>query len=213
MNWTSRFDRRNVSLCSYATVDTASRFTLGMHLNFDGRVDPFEVNQRAAMAGDEVSAGRNEGSRLSKHDRVALLDQISLIYARAESRDDVENAEIDHHSPDVRQMPPKRPACSATCRTRPTPTGCCCAACSAARAPFGSGRTWTRAPCPGQASSASSPMRSGAATPTASTSASPSARPLTSAGASCEPPAPRGRASGKGCRQMSRTIGRRCPGP
>ena len=97
-----------------------------MHLSFDERVDPFEINRRAALAGDlgkaealrehaqywlagdELEAGRAQGRKLAKHARVALLDQISLIYAGAESRADVENAEIDHHDPNCRQMPPQK---------------------------------------------------------------------------------------------------------
>ena len=36
LNWTSRMDRRNIVLQSYATVDSKTRFILGMHGNFDG---------------------------------------------------------------------------------------------------------------------------------------------------------------------------------
>ena len=79
LNWVSRMDRRNVELSSYSTVHNESAFILGMHSNFDGRVDPFEINQEAAengdlsrpeafrkyaqywLAGDELGAGRAMG--------------------------------------------------------------------------------------------------------------------------------------------------------
>ena len=44
LNWASRLDRRNVELSAYCTIDAESRFVLGFHSNFDGRVDPFEIN-------------------------------------------------------------------------------------------------------------------------------------------------------------------------
>ena len=34
------------------TVDSKSGFILGMHANFDGRVDPFDINVEAAGNGD-----------------------------------------------------------------------------------------------------------------------------------------------------------------
>ena len=52
LNWISRLDRRNVELSAYCTVDAKSRFILGMHANFDDRVDPFEVNAKAAANGE-----------------------------------------------------------------------------------------------------------------------------------------------------------------
>ena len=124
LNWTSRLDRRNVVLSGYGTVDAKSRFILGLHVNFDGRVDPFEINRDAALAGDfdvaeafrkyahywlggdELTAGRGLSKKLKKHDRVALLEQIKLLYANAHSRRDVEDLELDHHDPAYRKMPP-----------------------------------------------------------------------------------------------------------
>lgn len=43
---------------------------------------------------------------VSKHDRVALLEQIERIYRMAGERADVEDAELDHHDPAIRAMPP-----------------------------------------------------------------------------------------------------------
>ena len=57
MNWVSRLDRRNVELNSYCSVHTDSHFVLGMHCNFDGRVDPFSINVESAKSGD-LAVGR-----------------------------------------------------------------------------------------------------------------------------------------------------------
>ena len=124
LNWVSRLDRRNVVLSGYATIDADSHFVLGMHVNFDGRVDPFEVNRDAAqvgdfhvaeafrkyahywLAGDELAAGRALSRKIKKHERVALIRQIQRLYANAQSRRDVEDIELDHHDPAYRQLPP-----------------------------------------------------------------------------------------------------------
>ena len=123
LNWTSRFDRRNVVLSSYSTVDAESGFILGMHVNFDGQVDPFEIHRDAArcgdfrvpeafrkharlwLTGDDIAAGRAAGRKLRKHDRVALLEQIRRLYAKAERRSDVEDVELECHDPAYRQLP------------------------------------------------------------------------------------------------------------
>ena len=111
LNWISRLDRRNVELSSYGTVDADSYFVLGLHCNFDGRVDPFEINAKAArsgdlalpeafresghywLAGDELGAGRTLGQR-HRRSRADLMAQIDSLYAAAESRKDVENIEL-----------------------------------------------------------------------------------------------------------------------
>ena len=124
LNWVSRLDRRNVVLHGYCTVDSDSRFILGMHANFDGRVDPFDINVDAVgggdldvaepfrkyahywLSGDELSAGRGMGKKLRKHDRVELMEQIKAIYASAVTRKDVEDIELHYHDDQVCQMPP-----------------------------------------------------------------------------------------------------------
>ena len=111
LNWISRMDRRNVELSGYATVHHDSAFVLAMHTNYDGHVDPFVVNKAAAvngdldvpeafreyaqywLMGDELREGRSMGLRDSKA-RISLLRQIERLYARAESREDVENIEL-----------------------------------------------------------------------------------------------------------------------
>ena len=111
LNWISRMDRRNVELSAYATVDVDSGFILGLHCNFDGRVDPFEINTEALesgdlelpecfrkhghywLAGDELGAGRAMARR-DENARVDLLTKIAEVYASAETRQDVENIEL-----------------------------------------------------------------------------------------------------------------------
>ena len=118
LNWKSRLDRRNVVLSGYCTVDSNSRFILGMHTNFDSLIDPFEVNAMSAkhgdldlaepyrkyaqywLAGDELNAGRAMGKdikKISKHAPLLLMQQIRALYAAAESRNDVEDIELQFH--------------------------------------------------------------------------------------------------------------------
>ena len=124
LNWVSRLDRRNVLLSSFCTVDTRSGFVLGMHANFDGSVNPFEVNVEAAgngdleipdpfrryaqywLAGDELRAGRAMQQRLRKHHAIALRHQIAALYATAESRADVEDIELHLHDNHCLRTPP-----------------------------------------------------------------------------------------------------------
>ena len=116
LNWPSRLDRRNIDLSCYCTVDAASRFILGMHSNFDDRVDPFAINREAALngdmkraeafrefaqywlAGDELKAGRAMARKFKlKQDN--LEQQIMELYASAASREDVENIELQDMDP------------------------------------------------------------------------------------------------------------------
>ena len=116
LNWVSRLDRRNVVLSSYCTVDSRSGFILGMHSNFDGRVNPFDINVETAakeefalaepfrkypqywLAGDELRGGRAMHKRLRKHDSIELMNQITALYATAEKREDVEDIELHYHN-------------------------------------------------------------------------------------------------------------------
>ena len=112
LNWISRLDRRNAELHAYCTVDSKSRFVFGMHTNFDHRVDPFEINTKAAakgemqvlepfrehaqywLVGDELGAGRGLGSNMEG--RRDLIERIQGLYAQADTRKDVENIELQH---------------------------------------------------------------------------------------------------------------------
>ena len=116
LNWPSRLDRRNMDLSCYCSVDANSRFILGMHSNYDDRVDPFVINKDAVLngdmerqepfrhyaqywlAGDELKAGR---ALAEKHriKRSALNQQIQAIYAAAVTRSDVENIELQDMDP------------------------------------------------------------------------------------------------------------------
>ena len=116
LNWISRLDRRNVVLSSYCTADSKSGFIFGMHANFDGGVNPFDINVEAAakddyalaepfrtyphywLAGDELRAGRGMHKRMRKHDAVELMKQITALYASAEKREDVEDIELHYHN-------------------------------------------------------------------------------------------------------------------
>ena len=111
LNWGSRLDRRNVDFTAYCSIHTWSRWVLGLHFNFDGRVDPFEINAKAAqrgdlarpeafrkyahywLAGDELRAGRAM-LRDDKKARASLLEQVDALYASASSRQDVEDIEL-----------------------------------------------------------------------------------------------------------------------
>ena len=111
MNWVSRMDRRNVELNAYCTVDSDSGFILGLHCNFDGRVDPFKINSEALssgdlelpeafrkhgqywLVGDELGAARAMARR-DRQARVDVLARIEELYEAAEARADVENIEL-----------------------------------------------------------------------------------------------------------------------
>ena len=113
LNWISRMDRRNVDISSYCNVDANSRFILGLHGNFDAAADAFAINAKAAkigdmargepfrqdarywLAGDELRAGRSKNFT-NPDTRRGLAIAIEELYARAASRDDVEDVELEH---------------------------------------------------------------------------------------------------------------------
>ena len=115
LNWTSRLDRRNVEIFGYCSVDSQSRFILGMHGNFDADADAdaFAINTEAAqlgdmsgrepfrkyarywLAGDDLRAGRSRSFQTTSV-RKGLVDQIESLYAAAASREDVEDIELEH---------------------------------------------------------------------------------------------------------------------
>ena len=123
LNWESRLDRRNVVLSSYCTAHSDSGYILGMHLNFDGKTDPFAVHVESAqrgdmevpaafrrysqywLAGDELTSGRAMQGRVKKHGRLDLVRQMASIYASAEKRADVEDIELHTHDDGVLRTP------------------------------------------------------------------------------------------------------------
>lgn len=54
VNWTSRKDRRNVKLNAIASADLRTGYVFGMHLNFDGTLNPLEIERDAEDIGDHV---------------------------------------------------------------------------------------------------------------------------------------------------------------
>ena len=127
LNWVSRLDRRNVVLSGYCTVYADTRFVLGVHANFDARVDPFVINADAVaqgdldtpepfrkyaqywLPGDELGTGRAMGNnfeKIYKHSPVDLIAQIKAIYAAAETRKDVEDMELQYRNVYFCQLPP-----------------------------------------------------------------------------------------------------------
>ena len=113
LNWISRLDRRNVDISAYCSVDSDTRFILGLHSNFDAGADAFKINAESArtgdmetqepfrkharywLAGDELRAGRSKtfGDATSRR---GLAAAIQSLYARAASREDVEDIELEH---------------------------------------------------------------------------------------------------------------------
>ena len=113
LNWTSRLDRRNVEMCGYCSVDSYTRFILGIHGNYDAGANAFAINAEAAragematkepyrkyarywLAGDDMRAGRSRHFA-TKSVRKGLAMQIEALYAAAASREDVEDIELEH---------------------------------------------------------------------------------------------------------------------
>lgn len=120
VNWSSRKDRRNVQLNAIASADLDSGYVFGMNLNFDGGLDPDEVEARAIALGDysspapyrkyarvwlkpdydesvaasAVTAAKKVAKALEKARAVdELTGEISAEYASAMERDDVEDSE------------------------------------------------------------------------------------------------------------------------
>ena len=113
LNWTSRFDRRNVEIFGYCSVDGASRYILGLHGNYDAAANAFDVNTESArtgqmsmkeayrkhahywLVGDDLRAGRSKNFA-TKSVRSGLAGQIEMLYAASASRADVEDIELEH---------------------------------------------------------------------------------------------------------------------
>ena len=120
VNWSNRKDRRNVQLNAIASADLDSGYVFGMNLNFDGELDPDEVDARAIALGDysspapyrkyarvwlkpdydesvaasAVTAAKKVAKALEKARAIdELTGEISAEYASAMERDDVEDSE------------------------------------------------------------------------------------------------------------------------
>jgi len=121
VNWSSRNDRRNVTLSAIASADLESGYVFGFHLNFDPRLDPTQVEAEAAVLRDtahmeafrrfarvwlahdydaavETAALLSPVKRASSPKPDKLRDTIERTYAAAQARPDVEAP--DHKSED-----------------------------------------------------------------------------------------------------------------
>ena len=112
LNWKSRLDRRNLELTSYCSVDIDTRFIFGIHANYDGRVDAFDINKESAMRGDldkheafrkhaqywhvsdELRNNRNFVKNNGADTAKNLRESIERMYQDANSREDVEDIEL-----------------------------------------------------------------------------------------------------------------------
>ncbi|MFP4896838.1 hypothetical protein [Paraburkholderia sp. EG304] len=129
VNWTSREDRRTTQLNAIGTSDVKTGFVFGMHLNFDGSMEPEDVEADALKAGDlglsspfrkyarvwlsvDYKRSLADSSRRGLAKMMAeasgkvypnaLLKSIDLEYADASAREDIESSE--EQSPEV-QLP------------------------------------------------------------------------------------------------------------
>jgi len=112
VNWTQRKDKRNVILQALGSADLVSGYVFGMHLNFDGALEPVSIAQDAADCGDYFQAPpfrkyahlwlepdyqksvQETTVRLSKRGKappVTLAASIAAGYSDAEGRQDVES--------------------------------------------------------------------------------------------------------------------------
>lgn len=114
VNWSNQTDRRNVTLHAVASADDHTRYVFGMHLDFDSRLDPGEVEKDAAVVGDLetipalrkyarvwLQADYSDALRQHWKDQHAakkrrrsgtLVDSIQSTYDAAAARGDVEQA-------------------------------------------------------------------------------------------------------------------------
>ncbi len=120
VNWSSRKDRRVTQLNAIGTSDVKTGFVFGMNLNFDGSMEPEEVEKEAKEVGDlELSPPYRKHARVwlsidydrsleeAKRRGLAkmmadaegkaydndLLKSINLEYADASAREDIESSE------------------------------------------------------------------------------------------------------------------------
>ncbi|RJG07216.1 hypothetical protein D3870_15505 [Noviherbaspirillum cavernae] len=130
VNWASRKDRRNVALQAIGSADLESGYVFGMHLNFDGELDPELVAEDMMRFGDHhlaqpfrryarvwlerdyaEAASRNKSDsarkralRQTKKDgKDALSAEIVATYEVALEREDIEAS----HAPSAEETVPR----------------------------------------------------------------------------------------------------------
>lgn len=115
VNWSRRKDKRNVVLQALGSAELETGYVFGMHLNFDGSLDPTVVGAEAAAAGDfgvalpfrrharlwldpDYAAAQAESlKRLSRRSAMpapGLAADIEETYDGSEVRSDIESAEL-----------------------------------------------------------------------------------------------------------------------
>lgn len=112
VNWTQRKDKRNVMLQAIGSADLTSGYVFGMHLNFNGQLDPATTEQSAIAAGDygvsppfrtfahlwlepdyrlSVQETAERQAKRSKAKSASLVGDIAAGYQDTEARKDVES--------------------------------------------------------------------------------------------------------------------------
>lgn len=115
VNWSQRRDKRNVMLQAIGSADLTSGYVFGMHLNFNGQLDPVAIESSAAAHGDYEAAPpyrkhahlwlepdylksvQETATRLSKRAKTkfdTLSADIAAGYQDAEARQDVESPDM-----------------------------------------------------------------------------------------------------------------------
>jgi transposase-like protein len=134
VNWSQRRDKRNVILQAIGSADLTSGYVFGMHLNFNGQLDPALIEWSANVGGDYqlpppyreyahlwlepdyLKSVQETSERLSKRSKAVihtLAADIAAGYADTEERTDVE-------SPDMATVADKFPRQGMQVRTEYT---------------------------------------------------------------------------------------------
>jgi transposase-like protein len=73
VNWTDRSDKRPVQLTAIGTADDRTGYVFGMHLNYDGHLDPERIGAEAVACGDyaliRIGGTRGSGCRATMRTR------------------------------------------------------------------------------------------------------------------------------------------------
>lgn len=115
VNWTQRKDKRNVMLQAIGSADLTSGYVFGMHLNFNGQLDPVTTEQSAIDSGDygvsppyrtfahlwlepdyqlSVQETAVRMAKRSKAKSASLSGDIAAGYQETEARKDVESPDM-----------------------------------------------------------------------------------------------------------------------
>lgn len=121
LNWTNRWDKRNIILYAIGSADNKTGYVFGMHLNFDPILDSKKIEQEAVKIGDYdlphpfrryarlwlncdyISAIKRKGKKKPGRPNGSLAEKISNTYAQALSREDIEVFESPNKSTQLPQ--------------------------------------------------------------------------------------------------------------